>query len=38
MWEKERIFYGLHKSIWGTHHVFFQRFLQSRPTLYAINV
>lgn len=34
MWEKGGIFYGLHRSIQGTHHVFFQRFLQSRHTLW----
>ena len=33
MWEKGGNFYGLHRSIQGTHHVFFQRFLQSRHTL-----
>ena len=33
MWEKGGIFYGLHGSIQGTHHVFFQRLLQSCHTL-----
>ena len=33
MWEKGGFFYGLHRSVQGTHHVFFQRFLQSRHTL-----
>ena len=33
MWEKGGNFYDLHRSIQGTHHVFFQRFLQSRHTL-----
>ena len=33
MWEKGGNFYGLHRSIQGTYHVFFQRFLQSRHTL-----
>ena len=32
MWEKGGIFYGLHRSIQGTYHVFFQWFLQSRHT------
>ena len=33
MWEKGGNFYGLHRSIQGTHHVFFQRLLQSCHTL-----
>ena len=33
MWEKRGNFYGLHAKLQGTHHVFFQRFLQSRHTL-----
>ena len=33
MLEKGGIFYDLHGSIQGTHHVFFQRLLQSRHTL-----
>ena len=33
MWEKGGIFYGLRRSIQGTYHVYFQRFLQSCDTL-----
>lgn len=32
-WEKGGIFYGLHGSIQRTHHIYFQRFLQSCHTL-----
>ena len=33
MWEKGGNFYGLHRSIQGTYHVYFQRLLQSCHTL-----
>lgn len=33
LWEKGGNFYGLHRSVQGTHHVFFQWLLQSRHTL-----